>query len=173
MSLGNVRNVSRSPSPSPPSYLNLPSTLQCSVGPSFQRATIMSSVISCLLFTALYAATRSLPCTAIREVSGMLTVHHSVNLKRMHSHMHLWEEELSTLPASLSELPFLLYQHKKGELSMLTHTLLRESSVNPGSPSVGFMADVPTNREVCCHIVCYSVLFCFHFNLVSGVIPII
>ena len=71
--------------------------------------------------------------------------------------MHLWEEELSTLPASLSELPFLLYQHKKGELSMLTHTLLRESSVNPGTPSVGFMPDVSTTREVCCHIVRYIV----------------
>ena len=124
----------------------------------------MSSVISCLLFAALYAAICSLPCTAIREVSGMLTVHHSVNLKRMHSHMHLWEEELSTLPASLSELPFLMYQHKKGELSMLTHTLLRESSVNPGSSSVGFLGDAPTNREVCCHVICNSVLFLFSFQ---------
>ena len=121
----------------------------------------MSSVIGCLLITALYAATRSLPCNAVREVSGMLTVHHSVNLKRMHSHMHLWEEELSTLPASLSELPFLLYQHKKGELSMLTHTLLRESSVNPGTPSVGFVSDVPADREVCYHKVPYSVCFVF------------
>ena len=44
---------------------------------------------------------------------------------------------------------------------MLTHTLLRKSSVNPGTPSVGFVSDVPADREVCYHKVPYSVCFVF------------
>ena len=44
---------------------------------------------------------------------------------------------------------------------MLTHTLLRESSVNPGTPSVGFVSDVPADRKVCYYKVSYSVCFVF------------
>ena len=68
--------------------------------------------------------------SALREVSGVLTVHHSLNLTRMHYHMRFWKEELSSLPASLAELPRLMLEHKRGELSMLTRTLLREARLD-------------------------------------------
>ena len=68
--------------------------------------------------------------SALREVSGVLTVHHSLNLTRMHYHMRFWKEELSSLPTSLAELPRLMLEHKRGELSMLTRTLLREARLD-------------------------------------------
>ena len=60
----------------------------------------------------------------------MLTVHHSLNLTRMHYHMRFWKEELSSLPTSLAELPRLMLEHKRGELSMLTRTLLKEARLD-------------------------------------------
>ena len=68
--------------------------------------------------------------SALREVSGVLTVHHSLNLTRMHYHMRFWKEELSSLPTSLAELPRLMLEHKRGELSMLTRTLLKEARLD-------------------------------------------
>ena len=68
--------------------------------------------------------------SALREVSGVLNVHHSLNLTRMHYHMRFWKEELSSLPASLAELPRLMLEHKRGELSMLTRTLLKEARLD-------------------------------------------
>ena len=68
--------------------------------------------------------------SALQEVSGVLTVHHSLNLTRMHYHMRFWKEELSSLPTSLAELPRLMLEHKRGELSMLTRTLLKEARLD-------------------------------------------
>ena len=64
---------------------------------------------------------------ALREVSGVLTVHHSLNSTRMHYYMRFWKEELSSLPTSLAEMPRLMLEHKRGELSMLIRTLLKEA----------------------------------------------
>ena len=60
----------------------------------------------------------------------MLTVHHSLNLTRMHYNMRFWKEEISSLPASLAELPRLMLENKRGELSMLTQTLLKEARLD-------------------------------------------
>ena len=64
-----------------------------------------------------------------KEVSGVLRVHvhRGGNLLRMCSHMRLWKEEISSLSSALSELLTVMYQQKKGEMSMLMNTLLREA----------------------------------------------
>ena len=83
------------------------------------------------LVLTLFAANHFTDIHALREVSGVLNVHHSLNLTRMHYHMRFWKEELSSLPPSLAELPRLMLEHKRGELAMLTRTLLKESRLDP------------------------------------------
>ena len=83
------------------------------------------------LVLTLFAVNHFTDIHALREVSGVLNVHHSLNLTRMHYHMRFWKEELSSLPPSLAELPRLMLEHKRGELAMLTRTLLKESRLDP------------------------------------------
>ena len=92
--------------------------------------------------------------SALREVSGVLTVHHSLNLTRMHYHMRFWKEELSSLPTSLAELPRLMLEHKRGELSMLTRTLLKEARLD-----AAIIPPVPDQTSLKVTIFCFRYMY--------------
>ena len=102
-----------------------------------------------LVFT-LFAVYHFTHVSALREVSGVLNVHHSLNLTRMHYHMRFWKEELSSLPPSLADLPRLMLEHKRGELAMLTRTLLKESRLDPAVfPSIQDQTPIKVQYTIC------------------------